>query len=254
MGQLPLTLITGRSGAPNVDPVPQVCAGGEPGGGTRHAGRVGQDPRPAGAAHHGRGARAAPHQRRRALRPRQAALSAACRAPPSCSNCQPQSPNPGARSGAAAAPQPPRLPLLTPPPPPPRPPPRQYDGAVVEALDKRVTAKATFKGQLDVYRYCDNVRRGGGGGGGETRGRAARRPGGGAAAGGRGAGLLGRGSPGLWLAHTRRRRRRRRQRCPRADQAPPLPSAPARSGRLCCQTRPSRSRPRRAARGGTSRS
>jgi hypothetical protein len=32
----------------------------------------------------------------------------------------------------------------------------QYDEAIAAALNK-VNAKATFKGQLDVYRFCDNV-------------------------------------------------------------------------------------------------
>jgi len=33
----------------------------------------------------------------------------------------------------------------------------QFDKAIITALEEDVTAKSTFKGQLDVYRYCDNV-------------------------------------------------------------------------------------------------
>lgn len=32
----------------------------------------------------------------------------------------------------------------------------QYDEAIASALHK-LSAKASFKGQLDVYRFCDNV-------------------------------------------------------------------------------------------------
>ncbi|KAL6776343.1 TF2A4 [Auxenochlorella protothecoides x Auxenochlorella symbiontica] len=34
---------------------------------------------------------------------------------------------------------------------------QEFDAAILRALDKRVTAKSSFKGQLDTYRYCDNV-------------------------------------------------------------------------------------------------
>lgn len=37
----------------------------------------------------------------------------------------------------------------------------QYDEVVLDALENKVTAKAQLKGHLDIYRYCDNVRRGG---------------------------------------------------------------------------------------------
>ena len=30
--------------------------------------------------------------------------------------------------------------------------------AMIEALEKRVIARASFKGHLDTYRFCDNVR------------------------------------------------------------------------------------------------
>ena len=40
----------------------------------------------------------------------------------------------------------------------------QYDQVVLDALENKVTAKGTLKGHLDIYRYCDNVRRAGGGG------------------------------------------------------------------------------------------
>jgi hypothetical protein len=36
-------------------------------------------------------------------------------------------------------------------------PPLQYDGVVLEMLEGKVTAKASLKGHLDIYRYCDNV-------------------------------------------------------------------------------------------------
>ncbi len=29
---------------------------------------------------------------------------------------------------------------------------------MIEALEKRVVARASFKGHLDTYRFCDNVR------------------------------------------------------------------------------------------------
>lgn len=35
----------------------------------------------------------------------------------------------------------------------------QYDQVVLDALENKVTAKGTLKGHLDIYRYCDNVRR-----------------------------------------------------------------------------------------------
>ena len=34
----------------------------------------------------------------------------------------------------------------------------QYDSSIVDTFNTRVTSKAVFKGKLDVYRYCDNVR------------------------------------------------------------------------------------------------
>lgn len=34
---------------------------------------------------------------------------------------------------------------------------QEFDKAIITALEEDVTAKSTFKGQLDVYRYCDNV-------------------------------------------------------------------------------------------------
>ena len=33
----------------------------------------------------------------------------------------------------------------------------QFDAAMNKALEKEVTTKATFKGHLDSYRFCDQV-------------------------------------------------------------------------------------------------
>lgn len=33
----------------------------------------------------------------------------------------------------------------------------EFDSAMVNALATKVTARATFKGHLDTYRFCDNV-------------------------------------------------------------------------------------------------
>ncbi|KAL4434076.1 hypothetical protein ABPG75_000517 [Micractinium tetrahymenae] len=33
----------------------------------------------------------------------------------------------------------------------------EYDSVVLDALETKVTAKASLKGHLDIYRYCDNV-------------------------------------------------------------------------------------------------
>ncbi len=34
----------------------------------------------------------------------------------------------------------------------------QFDSAIYKALEKDVTTKTFFKGHLDSYRYCDQVR------------------------------------------------------------------------------------------------
>ena len=34
----------------------------------------------------------------------------------------------------------------------------QFDAAIYKALEKDVTTKTFFKGHLDSYRYCDQVR------------------------------------------------------------------------------------------------
>ena len=33
----------------------------------------------------------------------------------------------------------------------------QFDASILRSLEKKVTAKSSFKGQLDTYRYCDNA-------------------------------------------------------------------------------------------------
>lgn len=35
--------------------------------------------------------------------------------------------------------------------------PLQFDASILRSLEKKVTAKSSFKGQLDTYRYCDNA-------------------------------------------------------------------------------------------------
>ena len=33
----------------------------------------------------------------------------------------------------------------------------QFDKSILRAFEERVNSKASFKGQLDVYRFCDSV-------------------------------------------------------------------------------------------------
>ena len=60
-----------------------------------------------------------------------------------------------------SGPTPRALPLVlspSPAPPPPPPPfPVQFDSVFLAALQSKVTGKATFRGRLDTYRFCDGV-------------------------------------------------------------------------------------------------